>query len=210
MTLSIRLIDTDAQISKEINKLISVELNKRIRANKGKAGRALKSTIKGWILGSQEVSSLLAQGVPGSLNALFGLAPGSADSAIEAIASSVADSTQINISGLSKNLQGEIIFNFQEESMSNLLSLPQGHQITNNATDLHWLDWLLTQGDATIVKGFSYEPSNDGRSGGGTMKIGGLFRVPPEHAGVIGNNFITRVFSGKEKQISNILNQLLV
>ena len=210
MTLSVKLIDSNVDISKQINKHLALEINKRIKSNGLKVQKLLQSTVKSWVLSSPEIQSLKSQGVQGSLNALFGLDKGSADTAIDAIASSVAGATQVSINKVSRNLKGQITFNFQRKSMDNLLSLLQGHQISQDGTDLHWLDWLLTKGDAIIIKGFSYEPSNDGRSGGGTMKVGGTFRVAPQYSGVQGNNFITRLLFGKEKQISTILNKLLV
>jgi len=210
VTISITLNDSNAEISKKINKILSEQISKTIIKNRAKVTRRLKEAIKGWLRQSPEVSSLLAQGVPESLNALFGLPPGAAHAAVSAIVDSVADASEIRISRLSSNFSGEIVFNFQEKSLSNLIGLGEGHQITAFGEDLHWLDWLITKGDTIIVKGFFYQPSNKGRSGGGTMKIGGSFRVPPEHAGTAGNNFITRAFAGKEKEVSNVLTQLLV
>ena len=210
MTLSIDILNTDVEITKHIYSILRKEINKRIVKNSKRVQRTLKSMIRGWIEQSPEVASLLSQGVPGSLNALFGLPPGSARGAIEAIINSVENALEVRVGDVSTNLTGEVVFNFQEESLTNLIALPEGHQITELGTDLHWLDWLLKKGDTTIIKGFFYEPSNAGRSGGGTMKMGGMFRVPPEFAGVDGNNFITKAFIGKEKQISNALNQIFV
>jgi len=208
--ISVTLNDSTAEISKRIFKILSTQINVTILKNRAKVLRIFKVAVKDWLRKSPEIISLLAQGVPQSLNALFGLPPGAANSAVDSIINAVADSAEIKISRITSNFTGEILFNFQENSLSNLISLPEGHQITMFGEDLHWLDWLITKGDTIIVKGFSYEPSKGGRSGGGTMTIGGSFRVPPEHAGVLGNNFITRALEGKEKEITNILTQLLV
>ena len=210
MTISVILTESTADISKKINVLLSKELNKKIKINRGRAGREFKNIIRGWLDQSIEVQSLLSQGTPASLNSLFGLPPGSANSAIESIINAIADSIEIKVTNISVNLTGELVFNFQEKTFANLLALPQGHQITELGADLHWLDWLLTKGDTTVVKGFFYDPSNKGRSGGGTMKIGGAFRVPPEFSGSVENNFITRAFQGKDREITNVLNKILV
>jgi hypothetical protein len=208
ITLTLR--DTAIKISGEINKALVKHINMAIAKNRGKVSKRFKNEVKGWLRQSPEINSLLAQGSPESLNAVFGLAPGAGNSAVDAIINSVVDSMQIKISKISPRYRGEILFNFQENSLGNILGLSEGHQITLFGEDLHWLNWLLTSGDAIVIKGFSYEPSKDGRSGGGTMKVGGSFRVPPEYAGVLGNNFITRAFEGKDKEIFNILTQLLV
>ena len=57
-----------------------------------------------------------------------------------------------------------------------------------------WLDWLITEGDKPIVKGYKYVNDVIGRSGQGIMKQqnGESWRVPPEFAGDINDNFITR------------------
>jgi hypothetical protein len=90
------------------------------------------------------------------------------------------------------------------------LTLKSGHTYTKDKIDLHWLDWLLIQGDTVVVIGYSYVPSALGISGGGTMKQGGSFRVPPQYSGNRSNNFITRAFDSREKQIEKILGGLLV
>jgi len=208
--ISVTLNDSTAEISRQIFKILSTQINISIIKNRAKTLRIFKVAVKDWLQKSPEIISLLAQGTPNSLNALFGLPPGASNSAVDSIINAVADSAEIQISKVSSNFTGDILFNFQENSLGNLISLPEGHQITMFREDLHWLDWLITKGDTIIVKGFSYEPSKGGRSGGGTMTIGGSFRVPPQHAGVLGDNFITRAFEGKEKEISNILTQLLV
>ena len=66
-----------------------------------------------------------------------------------------------------------------------------GHVIYGRG-DLHWLQWLLEKGDTIIIDSYEYSPrSGFGRSGGGSMKLGGSWRVPPEYAGTPENNFIS-------------------
>ena len=88
-----------------------------------------------------------------------------------------------------------------------MLGLQSGHVIYEGG-DLHWLSWLLTLGDSTIVVGYYYDPETGvGRSGLGTMSEGGFFRVPPEFSGTRANNFVTRALIGnkQQEQILNIL-----
>ena len=209
MTLSLELKNLD-KIEQQINKTLSFEINKRTKRNTGRVIRELKALVRGWIEQSPEMMSLEAQGVPGSLNAAFGLPPGMPGMAVAAISSAVAESLEISIQKVNNKLEGNITFNFVNSSFATLLGLPQGFQQTEYGTDLHWLGWLLTKGDAIIVQGFEYEPSNGGRSGGGSMKIGGYFKVPSTFSGTPVDNFITRAFQGKEKQISAVLNKFLV
>ena len=210
MTLSVNILETDSQIARAINKALAKEINSLINKNNNKVLRELREQIRTWVLQTPEISSLLTQGLEYSLNALFGLTPGSSPSAVDAIASSVAEATSITVNKVSeRNLAGNIQFHFQPTDFGNLLGLPEGHQLSEEGIDLHWLDWLLTKGDAVIVQGYFYDPQGEGRSGGGTMKLGGSFRVPPEFSGTLDNNFITRVFDDKQKAIESILAKVM-
>jgi hypothetical protein len=209
MTISIQLIDPLPVINSRINKAIAQELNLRISQKVGRVRNQFRSIILGWVMEQPEIQSLISQGVPGSLNAEFGLPPGSPFDAIHAIASSVASATEVTFKKVSNKLTGGIVFNFQSTSFSNLLGLPQGHVIADFGGSLHWLDWLLTKGDTIIITGYFYKPGRKGRSGGGTMKEGGFFRVNPRFSGTVENNFITRAFLGREKQLSILLSSFL-
>jgi len=209
MTITLHLNNLD-KVSADIQRLFASEINKRSKKNISRVIRDLKPLVKIWIMQTPEIQSLLSQGSPQSLNALFGLPPGSPEVSASSIAGAVADSIKISVSRVNNKLEGGVTFSFQDSAFINLIGLPEGHQATEFGTDLHWLDWLLTKGDAIIVKGFFYEPSNGGRSGGGSMKLGGSFRVPSQFSGTVSDNFIIRAFQGKDEQISNVLNKYLV
>ena len=207
MSISIRLVESNSQISRKINKAIAIEVNNRIRKRQARVKAMLRQSVINWVMQQPEINSLLAMGVPGSLNATFGLT--NADSAVQAIANSVSSAMYIRFSKFSPTLSGSIEFGFQSKDFANLLGLPEGHQYTELGGDLHWLDWLLMKGDTTIVKGYSYKPSTKGRSRGGTMALGGVFRVNPRYSGSADNNFITRAFLGRNKELTTMLSYLL-
>ena len=201
MSITIELVDSFPVINSRINKAIAEEMNKRISKQTTKGREIFRKVIFQWVMEQQEIQSLIAQGVPGSLNAAFGLEHPN----VSVIASSVASAIEVKFTKISKTLSGGIEFNFQSNNFANLLGLPEGHQVTEMGSDLHWLDWLLTKGDTVIIKGYTYRPSTEGRSRGGTMEIGGFFRVDPKYSGKQDNNFITRAFEGRDKQLSKIL-----
>ena len=58
--------------------------------------------------------------------------------------------------------------------------------------------------------GYEYESGPGGRSGGGLMGEGGFWRVSPEFSGTNTNNFVTRSFKFREKEISQVLQGLFV
>ena len=191
MSISLELVDSFPKIKKDIYKALAVQINQIMRKKINGNTRTLKEHIKKWMMESKEIDSLLSQGIPGSLNATFGLTPGSPEDAVKAIVSVVTEAITINFKRVSNTLEGGVTFNFQSTDFVNLLGLPQGHQFSEAGTDLHWLDWLITKGDSVIVKGYLYQPSNSGRSGGGTMDIGGVFRVPPQYSGTVSYTHLT-------------------
>ena len=209
MTISLELIESLSTIEANIYKSLAAELNKRIKSKARRMSSILKHYVKIWVMESKEINSLLHQGVPSSLNAAFGLTPGTPAAAVDAIASAVSGAITIQFKPISQKLTGSVTFHFQPTDFAELLGLPQGHQLTEMDTDLHWLEWLLLKGDLVVVKGYLYQPSNSGRSGGGTMDIGGMFRVPPQFAGTADDNFITRAFLGRDKELARILTRFL-
>jgi hypothetical protein len=190
---------------KKINKAIISSLNEIVSKRRNAAGYRLRNSINGWIRSSPEIESLLSDGFPNSLSAQFGLRQGSAEQAVEDIVNAIVSSIQIDFKKIDKNFTGGIEFKCQPTTFSAILGLSSGHVFTEKGTDLHWIDWLLTQGDKAIVVGYRYQAASAGRSGGGRMIPRGVFRVPPKFSGSINDNFITRALSGKEQEISNIL-----
>ena len=210
MTITLELIEPFPALEGRIYRALAAKINKRIKSKARRASSILKGHVQNWMMESKEINSLLSQGIPYSLNATFGLFPGRAEGAVDAIVSAISDAITIEFKPISsRTLEGSVIFRFQPTDFAELLGLPQGHQVTEKGTDLHWLEWLLIKGDLVIVRGYLYQPSNSGRSGGGTMDIGGAFRVPPQHSGTADNNFITRAFFGRDKELARILTGFL-
>lgn len=207
MSLSIKLLETNNQIRDKIYKSIANDVNKRIKRRSPKVRDSIAKKIPGWLYSSPEITSLTSGG-QGSLAAQFGLPSFAADSAADAIVNAIVASTIIDVNAVnSRNLEGGITIKVQPDNFANLLSLPQGFVKTKSG-QLHWLDWLLTRGSQMIVLGYKYVPSSDGRSGGGTMQGGGNWRVPPQFSGTVNDNFITRAFSGRNKDIELAMKEL--
>ena len=208
-SLSVELLESDRTIQQKIYQAISEELNERLKKNTNKTKKIFLQSAEEWLRSQPEISSLLGKGVFGSLNSQFGLPVGTATSAVEQIVFAVLQSLRVEFRPINSRLKGLVEFLFQPSDFMNLLGLTEGHITSEKGADLHWLDWLLVQGDKTIVVGYTYVPAPVGRSGGGEMNIGGLWRVPPEFSGTRDNNFVTRAFDNREKQIKAILQGLL-
>ena len=206
MTISLRLLESNSEIKKRIHEALADHLNSVLAAGSKKLKTAIRSKIPRWIGAQPEIESLLQGGSLDSLNAHFGLPRGTSPSAVNAILQAVSESIIIKTTKIKGNTpKGGIEFSIQPSNLANLLALRQGHVTTNKQTDLHWLDWLLRQGSAVIISGYEYSPRRDGRSGGGVMTKGSLWRVPPQFAGTLQNNFITKALSNREKELTVIL-----
>ena len=208
--LSIKLLESDNDIITKINKSIARRCNVLIKRRAKIVQNDIKRLIPSWISEQPEVISLNSDGTDGSLNAQFGLRPGQSAIVIADIINAISESIFVHITPVSPvNLSGGISFSIQPTDFKNLISLSSGIVATEKLQQLHWLDWLLTEGDRVIIAGYEYVPSDGGRSGGGTMKLGRSFRVEPSCSGTVDDNFVTRAFAGRDKQLANLLSKLL-
>lgn len=208
MTIRLKLITPQKKVEEMIAEQATEYLNRKIRKNYGRIVNSLRQKIPFWIRSQPEIQSLLNEGIPGSLNALFGLYGGDANRAVVDIIEAVKQSTNIKISKINRKYQGDVEFNFQPSNFVNLLNLNSGIVTTEKGQTLNWLDWLLTAGDAAIIIGYRYEPGSGGRSGGGIMLKGSFFRVPPQFSGTLEDNFIIRALSNRQKEIEPIMARL--
>ena len=112
----------------------------------------------------------------------------------------------------SSKLVGEITIEMIKKDFSDLLSLGSSTLITEKGDRLNWLQWLLLEGDSVIVSDYFFVlgPNNNSRTGFGIMKQfgGGFWRVPPEYAGSINNNWITRAINSAIGDIDTEINKL--
>lgn len=210
MSLTLKLVKTDNAILKDLQKALAKDVNVKIQKNKKKIEQHIKSAITRWIAEQPEIIDLINDGVPGSLNAQLGFPTGTAAGAINAIIDAVVQTVEVLITPIKSNLQGGLEFRIQPSSFSGLLGLPAGFIISEGGVQLHWLDWLLNQGSNVIITGYNYVPSSDGRSGGGTMEIGSMWRIPPQFSGTPSDNFISRALSKRDKELTKILSGLFV
>ena len=205
--LSIRLTEPTSVIEEKIRGAFAEEINAAIKKNLDIILTKSKEFAQAQIIKQPEMQSLVSNTL-GSLKAQFGIRTGQDLKAVLDITTAVRESVSVSFSKYNKKLKnGGLQIYFQPSSFVNLLGLQSGHIIYESG-DLHWLSWLLTLGDSTIVVGYYYDPETGvGRSGLGTMSEGGFFRVPPEFSGTKANNFVTRALIGNEQQqqILNIL-----
>lgn len=206
--IGLRLVDPISKIEKDIRAALIGDLNVYLNKNKNVVVGKLKQASKSWVLSQLEMESLQDSSIPYSLNSLFGIPKGTEANVVDSVADAVANSIQVNFSKIDKNFKGGLTFSIQPSDFQNLLGLSEGHVTTEKGTDLHWLSWLLTEGDSVIVAGYQYDASGNGRSGVGSMAAGSSFRVPPAYSGTTSNNFVTRAFVNKQKEVERIISEV--
>ena len=206
--ITINFKENDRSFRGKVNKSVSDILNATLRRKKAAIVREIRALIPGWIISQPEMQSLKAYNEPYSLAAQFGLPFGTGQDAVDAIAKAVTDSFSIDISKISqKDLSGGLRLNFMPATFKDLLDLPEG-KVIDEDNELHWLSWLLTEGFKVIVIGYSFRfDPGEGRSKGGYMRNGGIWRVPPQFAGTPEDNFITRALRApqNEAQIQKVI-----
>lgn len=208
MSISVKILEDDREIQKRIHQAIADSVNKTVTKNGKRAEKLLHRLIPTWIRSQPEIISLLSEQDPTSLNAQFGLTPGQGATVLDEIVEAVIQATSFKLERVNKNLNGGVKIEIQPRDFNNVIS--SSNALVNYPfANLNFLDWLLLKGDTTIVVGHQYTISpGKGRSGSGIMVKGGAWRVPPEFSGTADNNFITRAFMGREKALSDLLQQI--
>ena len=203
MAANIKLTQSVAQIEKEIMQALIKEVNYVFRNSMGKMLSPIRRIVSSAIESSPVISSLNG----GVLRADFGIPKGK--DVTSAIVASVANSTVISMKRFTvsgKKIKGGLLVYVQPSSFANLLSLSVGEVITEKATRLPWLEWLLTLGDQVIIADFGVEYGSSGRSGQGHMTSQARpFKVNTSFSGTTGNNFITRALDSHVSEIAKVI-----
>lgn len=213
--ITVKLKGTVKQIAAEMLKQLNVGLAHAIKLAAPLIQRKIRLLVEDTLRSSPTLMDLTR----GDLRGQMGLPAAKAGFAVESIIRSISSTIEVvPHKGKLKSKGGinAISIEAQPAHFQNLTNLPQGTQRYFSSrykrmVDLKWLDWLLFEGDRIIVGTFHFEGSNNGRSGLGTMKTGGSFRVPPYYAGTANSNFVTRAFSDSQFQskMQNIIKKSL-
>lgn len=123
---------------------------------------------------------------------------------IKDIAAAIKNSLEVSVvpvSTFGNQLRGGLRIVMLKSDLQDILSL-EAASYQSTSFEVPWLEWLLTQGDRIIVAGYNINynvsPADRAasRSGVAIMEKGGGWRVPPEFAGTLESNWITKAFDG--------------
>lgn len=199
--IEVNFVETNSSFKSKVYSAISIQLNKLLFRKRGAIVRDIRALIPVWVRSQPEMVELANRSGIGSLAAQFGLVYGTGPEAVDAIVNAITDSVALDITKVDKKtLRGGIKVRFMTATFAELLGIKEGFVRTEEGEDLHWLKWLLLDGFKAVVTGYHFQFKRAGRSGGGYMRKGGTWRVPPQFAGTEKDNFVTRALTGKKQE----------
>lgn len=147
----------------------------------------------------------------GELRGMFGIANvGDVDTILSEL-----DDMRIKIkkpTASARGIDARMEISIVKEGFAQLLSSPAASFVSEKGYPVDWLEWLLLRGNDSVVIGYRYSPqvSPFSRTGQGIMIKGNsaIFRVPPEYAGTITDNWITRGIDDALPEIQAYMNKL--
>ena len=187
--------------TKQVDAIITKEMDKALRSAISRARPKIiiqiKELFREAIESSPEYESLMS----GKLREEFG---------IEDAGRKLAEIMKIWLNNIDTeyNKNNSILtINICLSNFQDVLGLDAATVTTEKGGDLHWLEWLLLEGDKTVVKDFhiAYKPQNS-RTDSYIMVEGGSWRVPPEFSGSMDDNFVTRALEAiSDETVANIV-----
>jgi hypothetical protein len=194
MKISIKLLDSNAVIGTKILSAIISQLQPAFTQTQQALQQSLPKIVKDVLILEPEYASLLS----GQLRSELGIPD--ADSKIDQIFNAwstnlLVENKPISIKG--SGLSGGFSINIIKSDFSDILSLPAAVVVDNTSGSIiPWLQWLLIEGNQILIRDYKLRmgPNSRSRTGNAIMVSSSKdnWRVPPQFAGTINNNWVTR------------------
>ena len=206
MKYNITLLDSETSIRNSILQALQSVLSKAIGVAIPKIEKDIKNAVAEALRQEPEYSSLLG----GTLLAEFGLHDSSSvEKVVQALVQTLKVKTEPVSLGRYGLKGGFSLTMMKSDDMDGVIFLDSASVMDNErGYILPWLDWLLYRNNEPIVKNYSvsYVNSPYSRSGLAIMIPDDTnWRVPPEFAGSIKNNWTTRAISRLDPLIYKII-----
>lgn len=206
MKFSLKLVESESIIRSQILNTLKDQINIALTATVNDVRREVVELVKNALETEPEFSSLIS----GELRREFGI---SDTSNVQIAVSNIANSiliektpVSINNAGLSGGLKISLINN---QDYGGALSDESGQVVDNTrGYSLPWLEWLLLKGNQIIVRDFEVKLGANPRSRSGDAVMvpsSSNWRVPPQFAGTVRENWTTRALSKIDDKIINII-----
>jgi hypothetical protein len=125
------------------------------------------------------------------------------EEALKDILSEIRNNIDVTFKLISNNKSvwdSGININILKNGVQELLNLSTG-KYQGKLFEVPWLEWLLTQGDRVIIANYPItytltpKQRRMAKSGIEIMEQGGGWRIPPQFAGTVGDNWVSRTFN---------------
>lgn len=208
MKIKVKLLENTTQVQKLIVRELRKDIFRLLSSAALSIEKQARYLVRAAIVRQPEYVSLLE----GSLNYEFGLT--NAESKIDTLLKIWTNSIIVDIKNPvgDRSLKSVITLNMINADFSDVLNVPEAFQQTEKGSSLHWLYWLLINGDKAIVRDYEVVITNDkSRTGVAVMRRrnGRSWSVPPEFSGTVKNNWITRALNGLDDTIEQLISDEL-
>lgn len=205
MKYSVSLLESDKDIRSAILDALSSDLSKTISKSISSISTKIKILVKKALQNEPEYQSLKS----GQLRREFGIEnTNNVDVVIDKLIDTLIIDTKtitINSQGLSGGLRITMI----PSDFSGVVGSEESVVVDNmRGYSLPWLEWLLLKGSQIIVRDYEVKVGSNpySRSGDAIMVSSSKnWRVPPEFAGTVTDNWTTRALSTIDDEISKII-----
>jgi hypothetical protein len=201
MRISLNLLESDSQIRSLILNSIISQLKQTIAKSIPKINNDLKILVKQALKEEPEYQSL----VGGKLRAEFGIPDSnSVDSVVEALGNTLEITQSPLVAGPSGIKGGFILYMMKSSDMGGIIYTDIASSIDSKGYSIPWLEWLLLKNNQILVKNYEVRYTNSSRSRSGMALMyhsDSNWRVPPEFAGSITNNWTTRAVDRIESKV---------
>ena len=201
MRISLNLLESNSEIRSLILNSIISDLRQTIAKSIPKISSDLKILIKEALKEEPEYQSL----VGGKLRAEFGIPDASnVDLVVEALGNTL-EVTQKPLNAAASGITGGFtIYMMRSSDMGGIIYTDIASIIDSKGYSIPWLEWLLLKNNQILVKNYEVQYTNNPRSRSGMALMypsNSNWRVPPEFAGSITNNWTTRAVDRIESKV---------
>lgn len=210
LKFSLKLLENNSTISQEIAKALLPDVTKYFNSLVSRMKETIPNIVVDNIINQPEYSALIS----GNLQYELGIT--NPASRVSEIIATIRSGSIISIKSpkvISNKISASIKLQMIQKDFSDLLSIGSSSFTTEKGSQIDWLRWLLLEGDSVIISNYNFilGANEASRTGGGIMRQlnGGSWRIPPEYAGNINNNWITRGLDSATSQIDQFLKTLI-
>lgn len=210
LSFSVKLLGTNKDIANEISLALLKDVSTYFDNITNQISQNIPNFVIQSITDQPEYSALIG----GKLQYELGIT--NPEQRLSEILETIRSGTIIDIKP-PKVISNKITSKFQlkmiKKDFSDLLSIGSSSFTSEKGSEIDWLRWLLLEGDSIIISDYMFilGPNRASRTGMGIMKPSSSrsWRVPPEYAGSINNNWITRGLDSASQKIDQFLQRLI-